>query len=181
MSARVAQAWAEGVRPTYTQGDRWILRLGANSYVTLANGPNLTAEGRRLRDLGWDEPNLTMDLFQTPELRGRSEYLRLRNGAQVLGRIRRGDTWQYTARGREFYSRRVQLVVKIPTIEYGAGGRDWVVNDTFFPVSGASLPGLVEIYVGGGDVKRFVLNNLGNRRDNDGNLIVWEGSETVYF
>ena len=99
MSARVAQAWADGVRPTYTQGDRWILRLGANSYVTLANGPNLTAEGRRLRDLGWDEPNLAMDLFQTPELRGRSEYLRLRNGAQVLGRIRRGDTWQYTARG----------------------------------------------------------------------------------
>ena len=143
MSARVAQAWAEGVRPTYTQGDRWIIRLGANSYVTLANGPNLTAEGRRVRDLGWDEPNLTMDLFQTPELRGRSEYLRLRNGAQVLGRIRRGDTWQYTARGREFYSRRVQLVVKIPTIEYGAGGRDWVVNDTFFPVSGSSLPASV--------------------------------------
>ena len=181
MSARVAQAWAEGVRPTYTQGDRWILRLGANSYVTLANGPNLTAEGRRLRDLGWDEPNLTMDLFQTPELRGRSEYLRLRNGAQVLGRIRRGDTWQYTARGREFYSRRVQLVVKIPTIEYGVGGRDWVLNNTFFPVSGSSLPGLVETYVGGGDVKRFVLNNLGIRRDNDGNLIVWEGSETVYI
>ena len=66
----------------------------------------------------------------------------------------------------------MQLVVKIPTIEYGAGERDWVVNDMFFAVSGASLPGLVETYVGGGDVKRFVLNNLGNRRDNDGNLIV---------
>ena len=105
MSVRVAQAWAEGVRPTYTQGDRWILRLGPNSYVTLANGPNLTAEGRRLRDLGWVEPDLSLNLFQTPELRGQSEYLRLRSGAQVLGRIWRNGTWQYTARGRAFYQR----------------------------------------------------------------------------
>ena len=70
MSARVAQAWAEGVRPTYTQGDRWIIRLGANSYVTLANGPNLTAEGWRLRDLGWVEPDLSLNLFKRPNSAG---------------------------------------------------------------------------------------------------------------
>ena len=58
---------------------------GRQPFVVVANGPNLTAEGRRLRDLGWVEPNLAMDLFQRPEVRGRSEYLRLRSGAQVLG------------------------------------------------------------------------------------------------
>mgnify|MGYP006229079825 FL=1 len=114
MSVRVAQAWAEGVRPTYTQGDRWILRLGPNSYVTLANGPNLTAEGRRLRDLGWVEPDISSNLFQTPEIRGHSGYLRLRSGAQVLGRIWKNGTWQYTARGRAFDRRQVQVVVSIP-------------------------------------------------------------------
>ena len=89
MSARVAQAWADGLRPRYTAGDRWIMPLaegaGRQPFVVVANGPNLTAEGRRLRDLGWVEPNLAMDLFQRPEVRGRSEYLRLRSGAQVLG------------------------------------------------------------------------------------------------
>ena len=109
-SARVAQAWADGFRPRYTASDRWIMPLaegvGRQPHVVLANGPNLTAEGRRLRDLGWDEPNLAMDLFQRPEVRGRSEYLRLRSGAQVLGRILRDGRWQYTARGRELYQRR---------------------------------------------------------------------------
>ena len=60
----VAAAWANGNRPTYTQGDRWILRLDGNRYATLANGPNLTAEGRYARDnLGWNEPDLSLDIF----------------------------------------------------------------------------------------------------------------------
>ena len=98
MSARVAQAWADGVRPRHTRGDRWIM-LAGYGYVVLPDGLNLTAEGRRLKDFGWDEPNLALDLFQTPEVRGRSQYLRSRSGAQVLGRILRDGRWQYTAMG----------------------------------------------------------------------------------
>ena len=87
--------------------------FGGGAYAVLADGPNLTRVGEQVRDnFGWNEPDLSLDLFQTPILRGRSEYLRLRSGAEVLGRIRRGDTWQYTARGRAFHSRRVQLVEK---------------------------------------------------------------------
>ena len=107
----VAAAWANGNRPTYTKGDRWILRLDGNRYATLANGPNLTAEGRYARDnLGWDEPDLSLDIFQVPEIRGASEYLRLRSGMQVRGRIWRDGKWQYTARGRVFYQHRAPIV-----------------------------------------------------------------------
>ena len=179
MSARVAQAWAEGVRPTYTQGDRFILRLGVNSYVTLSNGPNLTAEGRRLRDLGWVEPDLSLNLFQTPELRGQSEYLRLRSGAQVLGRIWRNGTWQYTARGRAFYQRQAQVVVSIPCKMTDAA-RTFEI-ETELKISAATLPGLTEEYVNRrATLKDWVKLNLGTRRDNDGKLIVWEVSEVIY-
>ena len=182
MDPRIAAAWAAGTRPRHTDGDNWILPLGGASRVTLANGPNLTREGQRVRDeLGWNEPDLSLDIFQTPILRGRSEYLRLRSGGEVLGRIRRGDTWQYTARGRAFYSRRVQLVVKVPVIERGVGDREWAVADTFFHVSGATLPGLIEEYVANRDVKRFVMANLGVRRGDDGERIVWEGSDVEYI
>ena len=109
---------------------------GRQPFVVVANGPNLTAEGRRLRDLGWVEPNLAMDLFLRPEVRGRSEYLRLRSGAQVLGRIFRNGRWQYTARGREFYQRQLQIVVRIPVVERGNGDRQWEVANTFSPSAG---------------------------------------------
>ena len=161
MDARVAAAWIAGTRPRYTQGDRWILPFGGGAYAVLADGPNLTRVGERVRDnFGWNEPDLSLDLFQTPMLRGRSEYLRLRSGAEVLGRIRRGDTWQYTARGRAFYSRRVQLVVKVPVTEYGVGAREWTVPDTFFPVSGATLPRLLEEYVANRDIKSFCVDKF---------------------
>ena len=180
MDPRIAAAWAAGVRPrhTGTETDRWIISLGGNSYRTLANGPNLTDLGRRVRDeLGWNEPDLSLDLFQTPTLRGRTEYLRLRSGIQVRGRWRVGDTWQYSARGREFYQRRIQLIVHVPVIERGVGDREWEVRDTFFPISGATLPGLIEEYVANRDVKGFVNANLGVRRNGDGERIVWEGSD----
>ena len=148
--------------------------------MTPANGPNLTRIGQRVRDeLGWNEPDLSLDIFQTPILRGRSEYLRF--GSEVLGRIRRGDTWQYIARGQAFYSRRVQLVVKVPVIERGVGDREWAVADTFFHLSGATLPGPMEEYVANRDVKRFVMANLGVRRGADGERIVWEGSDVEYI
>ena len=123
MDARIAAAWGAGTRPRYTQGDRWVMPLGGNSYAVLANGPNLTPAGERLKDLGWNEPDLAMDMYQVPELRGQSEYLRLRSGAQVLGRVWRGGNWQYTARGRTFYMRRAQVVVKIPCSMRGVGDR----------------------------------------------------------
>ena len=47
-------------------------------------------------------------------------------------------------------------------------------------MSGATLPGLLETYVANRDVKAFVLVNLGNRRNDDGERIVWEGSDTQY-
>ena len=50
----------------------------------------------------------------------------------------------------------------------------------FFPVSGATLPGLIETYVANQNVKAFVLANLGNRRNDDGKRIIWEGSDTQY-
>ena len=107
--------------------------------------------------------------------------MRLRSGAQVLGRILRDGRWQHTARGREIYQRQLQIVVRIPVVEWGDGDREWEVGNTFFPVSGATLPGLNEEYVRNPDnLKRFILLNLANRRDDDGNLVVWEGSEVIY-
>ena len=150
MDPRIAAAWAAGTRPRHTEGDNWILPLGGGSRVTLANGPNLTDVGRRVRDeLGWDEPDLSLDLFQTPIVRGRTEYLRLRSGNRVRARWRdpRRGVWNYSARGREFYRRRVQLVVKVPVIERGVGAREWAISNTFFHVSGATLPGLIQEYV----------------------------------
>ena len=121
-----------------------------------------------------------MDMYQVPEWRGQSEYLRLRSGNQVLGRIWRGGNWQYTARGRTFYMRRAQVVVKIPCSMRGVGDRGFYVERTELLVSAATLPGLTEQYVRNeAGVKQFVLDNIGIRRDNDGNLIVWEGSDVV--
>ena len=49
------------------------------------------------------------------------------------------------------------------------------------PVSAATLTGLAEQYVNNpSGVKQFALDNIGTRRDNDGNLIVWEKSEVIY-
>ena len=66
MDARITAAWNAGTRPRYTQGDRWILPLGGGNYATLANGANLTRVGEQVRDnLGWNEPDLSLDLFQS--------------------------------------------------------------------------------------------------------------------
>ena len=48
-------------------------------------------------------------------------------------------------------------------------------------VSAATLLGLTEQYVRNeAGVKQFVLDNIGIRRDEEGKLIVWEGSDVVY-
>ena len=99
MDARLAAAWGAGTRPRYTQGDRWIMPLGGGSYTVLADGSNLTRAGETLRNLGWNEPNLAMDMFQVPEIRGNTEYLRLRSGQRVVGREWKNGNWVYKARG----------------------------------------------------------------------------------
>ena len=76
--------------------------LGGGSYAVLSDGPNLTRAEETLRNLGWVEPNLAIDMLQVPEIRGQNEYLRLRNGNQAVGRIWRNNNWEYTARGRTF-------------------------------------------------------------------------------
>ena len=155
--------------------------FGGGSYAVVADGPNLTRAGETLRNLGWNEPNLAMDMFQVSEIRGNTEYLRLRSGQRVVGREWESGNWVYKARGRTFYMRRVQLVVGIPCSIRGVGNRDFYVERTMLPVSSSTLPGLSEQYVNDpAGVKQFVKDNIGTRLDNDGNLIVWEGSEVIY-
>ena len=63
------------------------MSLGANNYEALTNGPNITPAGETLRALGWVVPDLAMDMYQVPELHGQTEYLRLRSGQRVVGRV----------------------------------------------------------------------------------------------
>ena len=94
MNARVTEAWAAGVRPHYKKDtDRWIIRVG-DTYAPLSVGSDLTAVGEHARTLGWDEPDLRMDMFQAPEVRGQTEYLRLRSGQRVVGREWTNGKWE---------------------------------------------------------------------------------------
>ena len=178
----LAAAWAAGTRPHYKAStDRWIMSLGANNYEALTNGPNVTPAGETLRALGWVVPDLAMDMYQVPELHGQTEYLRLRSGQRVVGRIWRNGNWEYKARGRTFYMRRAQVVVHIPCSMRGVGDRQFEVERTELNVSAATLPGLREEYVNNrAGLKAFVLRNIGTQVDNDGNLIVYEGSDVIY-
>ena len=134
-----------------------------------------------MRALGWVVPDLAMDMYQVPELHGQTEYLRLRSGQRVVGRIWRNGNWEYKARGRTFYMRRAQVVVHIPVSLRGVGARQFEVERTEINVSAATLPGLREEYVNNrAGLKAFVLRNIGTQVDNDGNLIVYEGSDVIY-
>ena len=77
--------------------------------------------------------------------------------------------------------RRAQVVVHVPASLRGVGDRQFEVERTEINVSAATLPGLREEYVNNrAGLKAFVLRNIGTQVDNDGKLIVYEGSDVIY-
>ena len=181
MNARVSEAWAAGVRPHYKKDtDRWIIRVG-DTYAPLSVGSDLTAVGEHARTLGWDEPDLRMDMFQAPEVRGQKEYLRLRSGQRVVGREWKNGRWHYKPRGRDYYTRRAQFNVQIPCFVRGVGERPFETDKTFFfIVTESVLPGLARQFVTNpAGVKDFVMRNL-TVREESGELLIWEGSDTQW-
>ena len=191
--AQITTAVAAGRVPTHTHR-RTTLATGAGvgnrrHYIVLADHRGLTPAGRAYYEHTQQEPpDRQVDLNQQPTRQGDSEYARDRQGRQMRLRTLRADgTFDYTAAGRHFYSRRqVEMVVHVPVVIEGTrkGGATYR-HTSYLPVEDVGV-GRIMVAAGltaaqkAARVRTLVLRQL-SLSTRGGRTVLLEVSDETYY